>query len=195
MTLIGDGIFIYLPVSHVNMCIQSDSTKTYRELFQTDVLACGVVKYVLLYIYTSFYSVCWLSERSFLSVNNLSDSKSERKPLLIEIICGREMRFDIRSTSDLKRVTEGDNVIGFHNFLRIFGRLGQSWTPVTQKMCFPCICIANKSALVCFLCSDSCRRTHVVCQQLFTKPWLLSNVVTQPLPGSSTKINSLFSWF
>ena len=126
MTLIGDGIFIYLPVSHVNMCIQSDSTKTYRELFQTDVLAYGVVKYVLLYIILLFTPYVDYSERSFRASINLSDSKSERKPLLIEIICGREMCFDIRSTFDLKRVTEGDNVIGFHNFLRIFGRLGQS---------------------------------------------------------------------
>ena len=108
------------------MCIQSVSTKTYRKLFQTDVLACGVVKYVLLYIILLFTPYVDYSERSFLSVNNLSDSKAERKPLLIEIICGREMRFDVRSILDLKRVTEGDNVIGFHNFLRIFGRLGQS---------------------------------------------------------------------
>ena len=110
-------MFIYLPVSHVNMCFQSDSTKTYRELFQTDVLAYGVVKYVLLYIILLFTPYVDYSERSFFSVNNLSDSKAEQKPLLIEIICGREKRFDIRSILDLKRVTEGDNVIGFHNIL------------------------------------------------------------------------------
>ena len=168
------------------MCIQSDSTKTYRKLFQTDVLACGVVKYVLLYIILLFTPYVDYSERSFLSVNNLSDSKAERKPLLIEIICGRKNAFWYPVNSWSKESNRGGQCNRSTVFLRIFGRLGQSWTPVTQKMCFPCICIANKSALVCFLCSDSCRRTHVVCQQLFTKPWLLSHVVTQPLPGSST---------
>jgi len=151
------------------MCFQSDSIKTSRELFQTDVLACGCLWRCKVRTFVRCILFCMLI---FPSEERLP--MSERKNNWLEIILCPKSILIIRSIFYiLKGITAGDLVIGFRSFWEELEDLGQSWAPVTQILCIPCICVANNLPWFVFECSDSCRRTHDECQQLFSKPLLL----------------------
>ena len=88
--------------------------------------------------------------------------------MLVEITCGQDPFWYLVKFRYVKRSEpRGTMQSAPTSFFENFGRLCQSWTPITQKNVSLCFCVANESALVCFLCSDSCRRTHVWCQQRF----------------------------